>query len=60
MTAVLQEYPGDDEVNLTVSNGTKIFKLKMAQMRVGFSDELRRRLTALIGEDAIKTEAFKV
>jgi len=58
--AVLQGYPGSDEVSLTVSNGTKIFKLKMGQMRVTYNDELRRRLAALIGNDGIKIEVIKV
>jgi vacuolar-type H+-ATPase subunit B/Vma2 len=58
--AVLQEYPGGDEVSLTVSNGTKIFKLKMGQVRVACSDEMRRRVAALIGTDGIKTEVMKV
>lgn len=58
--AVLQGYPGSDEVSLTVSNGTKIFKLKMGQMRVTCNDELRRRVAALIGNDGIKTEVIKV
>ncbi|RJO62968.1 MAG: DNA polymerase III subunit alpha [Dehalococcoidia bacterium] len=57
--AVLHDYPGNDEVSLTVSNGTKIFKLKMGQVRVAYSDELRRRVAALIGADGIKTEVIK-
>jgi DNA polymerase-3 subunit alpha len=57
--AVLQDYPGNDEVSLTVSNGTKIFKLKMGQARVSYNDELRRRVAALIGADGIKTEILK-
>ena len=58
--AVLQDYPGNDEVSLTVSNGTKIFKLKMGQVRVAYGDELRRRVAALIGSEGIKTEVIKV
>jgi DNA polymerase-3 subunit alpha len=58
--AVLQDYPGNDEVSLTVSNGTKMFKLKMGQMRVAYGDELRRRVAALIGADGIKAEVIKV
>jgi hypothetical protein len=56
---VLQDYPGEDEVSLTVSNGTKIFKLKMGQVRVTFGDDLRRRVAALIGSDSIKVEAIR-
>jgi DNA polymerase-3 subunit alpha len=57
--AVLQEYPGDDEVNLMVNNGTRIFRLKMGQVRVAFSEELRRRLAAVIGDEDIETEALR-
>ncbi len=58
--AVLQDYPGNDEVNLTVSNGTKIFKLKMGQVRVTYSEELRRRVTSLIDTDGLSIENIKV
>jgi DNA polymerase-3 subunit alpha len=58
--AILQDYPGNDEVSLTVSNGTKIFKLKMGQMRVTYNDDLRRRVAALIGAEGIKTEVIVV
>jgi DNA polymerase-3 subunit alpha len=57
--AVLQDYPGNDEVSLTVSNGAKIFKLKMGQVRVAYSEELRRRVAALIGNDGVKVESLK-
>ena len=60
IVALLQDYPGDDEVGLTVSNGTKIFKLKMCQSRVAYCDELRRRLAALIGYDNIRVESLKI
>jgi DNA polymerase-3 subunit alpha len=57
--AVLQDYPGDDEVSLTVNNGTKIFKLKMGQVRVTYGEELRRRVAALIGAESIKLEVIQ-
>jgi DNA polymerase-3 subunit alpha len=57
--AVLQDYPGNDEVNLTVSNGTKIFKLKMGQVRVTYSEELRRRVIALIDTDGLSIENIR-
>jgi DNA polymerase-3 subunit alpha len=59
VAAVLQDYSGDDEVNLTVGNGTKIFKLKMCQWRVAYCDELRQRLAGIIGSDNIKVESLK-
>jgi hypothetical protein len=56
LMAILQEYPGDDEVSLVVSNGIKIFKLKMGQIRVGYGEDLKRRLTGLVGEDGLGVE----
>ena len=49
--ALFQDYPGSDELSLVVSNGTKVFKLKMGQIRIGYCDDLRRRLGHLIGDD---------
>ena len=54
--ALLQEYPGYDELSLTVSNGAKVFKLKMSQVRIGYCDELKRRLCRLVGAEALQVE----
>ena len=54
--ALFQDYPGSDELSLVVSNGTKVFKLKMGQIRIGYCDDLKRRLGHLIGDDALKVE----
>ncbi|MCL2707089.1 MAG: DNA polymerase III subunit alpha [Dehalococcoidia bacterium] len=59
VATALQDYSGDDEVYLTISNGTKVFKLKMCQMRVTYCDALRRRLVALVGAEGIKVESLK-
>ncbi|MCL2140977.1 MAG: DNA polymerase III subunit alpha [Dehalococcoidia bacterium] len=58
VVALLREYPGEDEVNLKVSNGSKVFKLKMGQIRITFNEELHRRLSKLIGEDNVKAESI--
>jgi DNA polymerase III subunit alpha len=58
LMAILQEHPGDDEVSLVVSNGIKIFKLKMGQIRVGYGDDLKRRLVRLVGEDGVRAEGI--
>lgn len=53
---ILKEYPGDDELALSVTNGTKVFKLKMGQVRVECCRELSERLAAIVGEDGVHIE----
>ncbi|MCL2149412.1 MAG: DNA polymerase III subunit alpha [Dehalococcoidia bacterium] len=55
--AILGDYPGSDEFGLIVNNGSKIFKLKMGQVRIEYCDDLRRRLIQLVGEEALLVEA---
>jgi DNA polymerase-3 subunit alpha len=52
----LREYPGPDEVSLTVDTGKKVVKLNMAPMRVNGGPELQKRLVELVGEDRVKLE----
>jgi DNA polymerase-3 subunit alpha len=51
---VLKEYPGDDEVQLMVSNGKKIFTLKMGHVRIGFCKELENRVSNIAGMSSVK------
>jgi DNA polymerase-3 subunit alpha len=53
---VLRDYPGSDEVALSVSNGVTVFKLKMGQTRVGCCQELLRRVAEIVGEDGVRVE----
>jgi len=53
---ILKEYPGNDEVALSVANGTRVFKLKMGQVRVECCRELAERLAAIVGEDGVHIE----
>ncbi|MFC2013165.1 DNA polymerase III subunit alpha [Chloroflexota bacterium] len=52
----LRNFPGDDEVNLRVINGTKIIKLKLSNMYTNYCPELHQQLVALAGEDEVKLE----
>jgi DNA polymerase-3 subunit alpha len=54
LLAVLADYPGLDELSLVVNNGSKIFKLRMGQVRLEYCDELKRRLIELLGSDAFR------
>jgi DNA polymerase-3 subunit alpha len=53
---LLRQYPGEDEVELLVGNGVKVFKLKMGQTRVSCSAELLRLARDVVGEDSVKLE----
>jgi len=56
LLAVIADYPGQDELGLVVSNGSKVFRLKMGQVRVGYCDDLRHRIIQIVGDDAIQVE----
>jgi DNA polymerase-3 subunit alpha len=53
---ILNEYPGDDVVNIIVDNGTKVFTLKMPNMHIGISSKMMTRLADKVGEDRIATD----
>ncbi len=56
LTAI-KDFPGPDEVNLQVTNGDRIYNLKLPQMTVKYCPELRQRLVALVGEDGLKVKS---
>ncbi|UCE98210.1 MAG: DNA polymerase III subunit alpha [Dehalococcoidia bacterium] len=53
---ILRDYPGYDEANLIVDNGTKFFKLHLSAMRVDYCPQLHQRLVDVIGKDAVQLE----
>ncbi len=53
---LLRQYPGEDEVELLVGNGVKVFKLKMGQTRVSCSAELLRLAQDVAGGGGVKLE----
>ncbi len=55
--AALADCPGEDEVNLSITNEDKIYHLKLPQMRVAYSPELHERLVELVGEDGFRIES---
>jgi len=56
LLALLADYPGSDEISLVVSNDSKVFRLKMGQVRIEYSEDLRRRLVKLVGDNAFHVE----
>jgi len=52
----LRGFPGDDEVNLCVTNGQKVFNLKLANIYIDYCPELHQRLVELVGEGGLRVE----
>jgi DNA polymerase-3 subunit alpha len=54
----VKEYSGRDEVSLRILNNGKIVKLKLPNIYTGYSPELHKQLTGLIGEDGLLVESL--
>lgn len=52
----LRVFPGDDEVNLCVTNEQKVFNLKLANIYIDYCPELHQRLLELVGEGGLRVE----
>jgi DNA polymerase-3 subunit alpha len=53
---ILHEYPGDDNVNIIVDNGTKVFTMKMPNVHIGICSKMMSKLADKVGEDRIATD----
>jgi len=53
---ILRSFPGQDEVNLSVSNGEKIINLKLSNIYTSYCPELHQRLVELVGEEGLRVE----
>jgi DNA polymerase-3 subunit alpha len=56
LTGILKEFPGQDEVSLRVTNGEKIFNLKLPGTNINYCPELHQRLAELVGKDKLKLD----
>jgi DNA polymerase-3 subunit alpha len=56
IVSVLKSYPGRDEVQLNVINGSGAVPLKMPGLQTGYCPELKQRLVDLVGEAGLKVE----
>ncbi|MDD4875685.1 MAG: DNA polymerase III subunit alpha [Dehalococcoidales bacterium] len=56
VTDILEDFPGLDEVRLRITNGEKIYNLKLST--IGYCPELHQRLVALTGEDDLSVESI--
>ncbi len=52
----LRDYPGGDEVRLSVTRGDEVIDLKLPEMTTGYCPELHQRLAAIVGEEALVVE----
>ncbi|MAF85632.1 MAG: DNA polymerase III subunit alpha [Dehalococcoidales bacterium] len=52
----LKEFPGQDEVKLCLTNGTKISNLRFSSIYTNHCPELHQRLVELVGEDGLRLE----
>ena len=51
--AAIRDYPGGDEVCLSVTRGDEVINLRLPEMTTGYCPELHQRLAALVGEEAL-------
>jgi len=56
LAGTLRDFPGRDEVKLSVTNGERIFNLKLSNIYIDYCPELHQRLAELVGEDGLRLE----
>ena len=53
----IKEFPGHDEISLSIMNDGKRVRMKLANVQTGYNEELRQRLVELVGEEGLKVES---
>jgi DNA polymerase-3 subunit alpha len=53
---ILKDFPGYDEVSLRITNGEKVFTLKLPDLTIDYCPELQKRLVEVVGEKGINIE----
>jgi len=56
--AILKEFPGQDEVKLSITNEDKVINLRLADASTSYCPELHQRLAELVGEDGLRVETI--
>jgi len=56
LIAVLRDFPGQDEVKLSVGNGEKVTNLRLSNISTNYCPELHQRLVELVGEGRFRLE----
>ena len=57
LIAVLRDFPGPDEVKLSVTNGERVINLRLYNIYTNYCPELHQRLVELVGEDRLRLES---
>ena len=56
LIAALRDFPGQDAVKLSVTNGERVINLRLSSIYTNYCPELRQRLIELVGEDGLRLE----
>jgi DNA polymerase-3 subunit alpha len=56
LVEALRDFPGRDEVNLCVTNGQRVFNLRLGNIFTNYCPELHQRLVELVGEGGLRVE----
>ncbi|MBA7699637.1 DNA polymerase III subunit alpha [subsurface metagenome] len=56
LISILRDFPGQDEVKLSVTNEERVINLKLSDISVNYCPELRQRLVELMGEEGLRLE----
>ncbi|MFC2007615.1 DNA polymerase III subunit alpha [Chloroflexota bacterium] len=55
--SILKDYPGRDEVKLSITGEEKVTNLKLANIYTGYCPELHQRLEKIVGGDGLRLES---
>ena len=56
LIAALRDFPGQDAVKLSVTNGERVINLRLSSIYTNYCPELHQRLVELVGEDGLRLE----
>jgi DNA polymerase-3 subunit alpha len=56
--AVLKVFPGQDEIQLNITNGGEVTNLRLSNIYTNYCPELHQRLAELVGEDRFRVETL--
>jgi DNA polymerase III alpha subunit len=58
IVAALKVFPGQDEIQLNITNGEEATNLRLANIHTNYCSELHQRLVEMVGEDGFKIETL--
>ncbi len=54
----LKEFPGEDEVSLSLRSQEEVVNLKLTSITTGYCPDLHQQLVELVGEDGVRVETI--